>query len=239
MRSNAIKMEILAWPRATLTSSRASLRLEKQYMKPDRKVIGATLALGISPFIMASTESLVGFVLNGMLKTFGDIYVSALTVMQSSMLFVSVPLTGFALGFVPIIVANAAPFTPMLKPKMKSGSSMILRKAPRFDYYPDFRIFIHCCRRRCSACSNCPRTGKPAAGRKDTWERLYTIADLYRADFHPRLYFHEADPAVHRSLGTNTRIRHRLSFYLSDRYVIRRNIGRLKYFHQYARTSGY
>ena len=29
-----------------------------------------------------------------------------------------------------IIVANAAPFTPMLKPKMKSGSSMILRKAP-------------------------------------------------------------------------------------------------------------
>ena len=89
-----------------LTSSRASLRLEKQYMKPDRKVIGATLALGISPFIMASTESLVGFVLNGMLKTFGDIYVSALTVMQSSMLFVSVPLTGFALGFVPIVSYN-------------------------------------------------------------------------------------------------------------------------------------
>ena len=89
-----------------LSSSRASLRLEKQDMKPDRKVIGATLALGISPFIMASTESLVGFVLNGMLKTFGDIYVSALTVMQSSMLFVSVPLTGFALGFVPIVSYN-------------------------------------------------------------------------------------------------------------------------------------
>ncbi len=94
------------WVLSFLTSSRASLRLEKQYMKPDRKVIGATLALGISPFIMASTESLVGFVLNGMLKTFGDIYVSALTVMQSSMLFVSVPLTGFALGFVPIVSYN-------------------------------------------------------------------------------------------------------------------------------------
>ena len=94
------------WVLSFLTSSRASLRLEKQYMKPDRKVIGATLALGISPFVMASTESLVGFVLNGMLKTFGDIYVSALTVMQSSMLFVSVPLTGFALGFVPIVSYN-------------------------------------------------------------------------------------------------------------------------------------
>lgn len=51
-----------------LTSGRASLRLESRYMKLDRKVVGAILALGASPFIMASTESLVGFVLNGSLK---------------------------------------------------------------------------------------------------------------------------------------------------------------------------
>ncbi|MCD8268948.1 MAG: MATE family efflux transporter [Parabacteroides sp.] len=94
------------WVLSFLLSSRASLRLESRYMKPDRKVIGAILALGVSPFIMASTESLVGFVLNGSLKTFGDIYVSALTVMQSAMLFVSVPLTGLALGFVPIVSYN-------------------------------------------------------------------------------------------------------------------------------------
>nr|WP_129734091.1 MATE family efflux transporter [Parabacteroides goldsteinii] len=94
------------WVLSFLTSSRASLRLEVSYMKPDKKVVGAILALGASPFIMASTESLVGFVLNGTLKTFGDIYVSALTVMQSAMLFVSVPLTGFALGFVPIVSYN-------------------------------------------------------------------------------------------------------------------------------------
>ncbi len=94
------------WVLSFLLSSRASLQLESRYMKPDKKVIGAILALGASPFIMASTESLVGFVLNGSLKTFGDIYVSALTVMQSAMLFVSVPLTGFALGFVPIVSYN-------------------------------------------------------------------------------------------------------------------------------------
>ena len=64
------------------------------------------LALGAAPFIMASTESLVGFVLNGMLKTFGDIHVSALTVMQSAMQFVSVPLVGFAQGFVPVASYN-------------------------------------------------------------------------------------------------------------------------------------
>lgn len=58
------------------------------------------------PFIMASTESLVGFVLNSSLKEFGDIYISALTILQSSMQFASVPLTGFAQGFVPIISYN-------------------------------------------------------------------------------------------------------------------------------------
>lgn len=94
------------WVLAFLTSNRASLRLERRYMKLDKKVIGAILALGASPFIMASTESLVGFVLNGSLKAFGDIYVSALTIMQSAMLIVSVPLAGFALGFVPIVSYN-------------------------------------------------------------------------------------------------------------------------------------
>ena len=46
------------------------------------------------------------FVLNSSLKEFGDIYISALTILQSSMQFASVPLTGFAQGFVPIISYN-------------------------------------------------------------------------------------------------------------------------------------
>lgn len=95
-----------AWVIGFLTSKRASLRLERRYLMPDKKIVLAVLALGVSPFIMASTESLVGFVLNGSLKEFGDIYVSALAVMQSAMLVVSVPLTGFAQGFVPIVSYN-------------------------------------------------------------------------------------------------------------------------------------
>ena len=81
-----------------LISDKASLRLEKRYLKLHRNIVSAIVALGISPFIMASTESLVGFVLNGSLKHFGDIYVSALAIMQSAMQFASVPLTGFAQG---------------------------------------------------------------------------------------------------------------------------------------------
>lgn len=63
-------------------------------MKLEKSIVLSMLALGVSPFIMASTESLVGFVLNSSLKEFGDIYVSTLTVLQTSMQFASVPLTG-------------------------------------------------------------------------------------------------------------------------------------------------
>lgn len=94
------------WVLRFLFSREASLNLAHRYMRLDMRTIGAILGLGISPFIMASTESLVGFVLNGSLKQFGDIYVSALTILQSAMQFGSVPITGFAQGFVPIISYN-------------------------------------------------------------------------------------------------------------------------------------
>lgn len=94
------------WVLRFLCSQRASLRLQKSFMKPDRRIIGSIVALGLSPFIMASTESLVGFVLNSSLKPFGDIYISGLAIMQSAMLVFSVPLTGFAQGFVPVASYN-------------------------------------------------------------------------------------------------------------------------------------
>ena len=85
-----------AWVMSFLCSRRrASLHIELKAMRMDWKVIGATLALGVSPFVMASTESIVGFVLNGTLKHYGDIYVSALA-----------PLSGFAQGFIPIASYN-------------------------------------------------------------------------------------------------------------------------------------
>ena len=94
------------WVLSFLFSRRASLPLERRYMKLEKSIVLSMLALGVSPFIMASTESLVGFVLNSSLKEFGDIYVSALTVLQTSMQFASVPLTGFAQGVVPVASYN-------------------------------------------------------------------------------------------------------------------------------------
>ena len=96
-----------AWVLSFLFSRRASLPLEKRNMRLSRKIVFAMLALGISPFIMASTESLVGFVLNSSLKNFGDIYVSALTILQSAMQFAFNLLLMLLMILFPTIVASA------------------------------------------------------------------------------------------------------------------------------------
>lgn len=94
------------WITSFLFSKRATLRIEKKYMKFEWAALRDIFSLGVSPFVMSCTESIVGFVLNGTLKAFGDIYVSALTVMQSSMQIVGVPLSGFTQGFSPVISYN-------------------------------------------------------------------------------------------------------------------------------------
>ena len=96
-----------AWVLSFLFSKRAELRLEFKLMKPRLAVIGGICALGISPFVMASTESLVGFALNGQLRAYGDTFhVAALAVMQSAMQIVSIPLSGFGQGVIPIMSYN-------------------------------------------------------------------------------------------------------------------------------------
>jgi len=94
------------WVMGFLMSEKATMRLHWKNIRPESHIMLAILGLGISPFIMSSTESLVGFVLNSSLVRFGDLYVSALAIMQSAMLFVSVPLIGFSQGFVPVVGYN-------------------------------------------------------------------------------------------------------------------------------------
>lgn len=94
------------WVLRFLFSKKASLRILPRRMPLDKNVVFSVLSLGVSPFVMSCTESLVGFVLNGNLVRFGDIYVSALTVMQSSMQIVATPLGGFSQGIIPVISYN-------------------------------------------------------------------------------------------------------------------------------------
>ena len=95
------------WVLLFLFSDKAELRLDFKLMKPQLAVVGKICALGISPFVMASTESLVGFTLNGQLRSYGNtLHVAALAVMQSAMQIVSIPLAGFSQGIIPILSYN-------------------------------------------------------------------------------------------------------------------------------------
>ncbi len=95
------------WTVGFLISRKSSLTIKWQAMKPDFPVIGSVMALGISPFIMRATESLISIVLNnGLQKYGGDIYVGSLTIMQSVMQMYSAPLGGFTQGVQPIISYN-------------------------------------------------------------------------------------------------------------------------------------
>ncbi len=89
-----------------LTSKVATLPIRLSDMKLRRGVVLSVLALGASPFVMSSTEALVGFVLNGSLKHYGDMHISSMAVIQSALLIASIPLTGFSQGFTPIVSYN-------------------------------------------------------------------------------------------------------------------------------------
>lgn len=95
------------WVVSFLLSRRTGLKIRKKNMRMSAKVSGAILALGISPFIMQSTESLISIVLNRGLQQYGgDIYVGVLTILQSVMQLIVIPVQGFSQGTQPIISYN-------------------------------------------------------------------------------------------------------------------------------------
>lgn len=107
-RATVISQALSAlWTVGFLVSRRASLTIRWRAMIPDFSIIGNVMSLGISPFIMRATESLISIVLNSGLQRYGgDVYVGSLTIMQSVMQMYSAPLGGFTQGVQPIISYN-------------------------------------------------------------------------------------------------------------------------------------
>lgn len=96
-----------AWNVKALIGEKAQLRIVPASIRPDFRVMGQIFSLGISPFIMRSTESLISIVLNHQLQKFGgDLYVGSLTIMQSVMQLFSAPLSGYTQGVQPIVSYN-------------------------------------------------------------------------------------------------------------------------------------
>ncbi len=95
------------WNVKCLVDKKSVLKIIPAKMKPDWKIMGNVASLGVSPFIMRSTESLISVVLNRGLQMYGgDLYVGSLTIMQSVMQLFSAPLAGFTQGVQPIISYN-------------------------------------------------------------------------------------------------------------------------------------
>lgn len=95
------------WVIRFLTGKHTKLRIKKQYLKIEQKLLFSILALGISPFIMQSTESLLTICLNTSLQKYGgDLAVGSMTILTSIMQFSMLPLLGLTQGAQPIVSFN-------------------------------------------------------------------------------------------------------------------------------------
>ena len=95
------------WVVCFLLGKRTKLRLQRRYLRLDWKVLSPVLALGVSPFIMQSTESLVNIAFNSSLKAYGgDPAVGAMTICSSIMQVFFLLFQGLSQGAQPIIGYN-------------------------------------------------------------------------------------------------------------------------------------
>ena len=95
------------WVMRFLTGRKTTLKIRFAMMKPEAKVLLPVLALGISPFVMQSTESLLSVALNSSLQKYGgDLAVGAYTIIGSVMQMIMLPMQGLSQGAQPIISFN-------------------------------------------------------------------------------------------------------------------------------------
>ena len=95
------------WVLRFLRSEKAILKLRWKYMKPEGKLLGEIVSLGIPGFIMAGTNCLVQVACNATLRVYGgDLYIGVMTVINSVRELFSLPVTGLTHGSQPVISFN-------------------------------------------------------------------------------------------------------------------------------------
>ena len=95
------------WILLFLCGEKTLLKIRKENLFLEKKIILSCLSLGVSPFIMQFTESVLGVCFNtSLLKYGGDIAVGSMTVLSTLMQFCLMPMTGFTQGAQPITSFN-------------------------------------------------------------------------------------------------------------------------------------
>ncbi len=92
------------WVLCFLLGKRTAIPVRRQYLRFDWRIIGRVAGLGVSPFIMQATESLVTITLNSGLQAYGgDLYVGSMTILMSVLQLIVMPINGFTQGVQPIM----------------------------------------------------------------------------------------------------------------------------------------
>ena len=95
------------WILRFLTGEKSVLKLRRSNMRLSAEIVGPVFALGVSTFVMLSTESLLSMSFTASLSKFGgDIAVGAMTVITSISQLVTMPMQGICQGGQPIISFN-------------------------------------------------------------------------------------------------------------------------------------
>ena len=95
------------WVLSFLRGKKTYLKLKIKNMRIDGKLVLPCVALGLSAFIMQSSESVISVCFNSsLLKYGGDIAVGAMTILTSVMQFAMLPMQGIAQGAQPISSYN-------------------------------------------------------------------------------------------------------------------------------------
>ena len=95
------------WAVWFLSKGKSILRLKKENLRIDMKVLAPCIALGVAPFAMQATESVLVLCFNSSLLRYGgDLAVGAMTILSSVMQFAMLPLQGLTQGGQPIISYN-------------------------------------------------------------------------------------------------------------------------------------
>ena len=95
------------WVFRVLTGRKAVLKIKKENLKLDGRLVKDIMALGTSGFIVQATNALVQIVCNITLQSYGgDLYVGIMTVLNSVRELLSLPVSGITNGCQPILGYN-------------------------------------------------------------------------------------------------------------------------------------
>ena len=95
------------WVLRFLTGEKTALNLKKENLKLRGRVIGPCFGLGVSTFVMLSTESILSISFTSSLSRYGgDVAVGAMTILTSLNQLITMPLSGICQGGQPIISYN-------------------------------------------------------------------------------------------------------------------------------------